>query len=383
MKKSILMATTAIVAAGFAADASAVDVEMYGQVNKAVMAFDDGRDTEWNIVDNDNSSTRFGMKGSQTLDNGLTASVLFENEMQSNSSDAIVQNNTGASTTPTGASSTPTGSAATFTERHARVGLAGDWGAVFLGQMSTATDSVTEQDLAGVNDVLRSRVKDLGGSLFFRNSSTGAGVDVDGDSSVTDDDVAALANNFDGNGRQDAVRYDTPIFYGFQGRISSAQGGDTDAGLYYDGKIDAFAVKGALGYVAFNDGTTSSADVLESQWSGSVSVKHDMGVAATVAYGERSLDNKTTGNDDPSFYYMKLGYAWDAFEVAADYGQYDDHITGTTTDHELSVFGLGAQYNMGNGVSVSGFYRYNDLDITGNSNVDELAIYGVNMRVKF
>ena len=76
MKKA-LFATSALAVAGFvAADASAVDVEMYGQVNKLFAVSDDGQNTETTVWDNDNSSTRFGMKGSQALDNGLTASVL-------------------------------------------------------------------------------------------------------------------------------------------------------------------------------------------------------------------------------------------------------------------------------------------------------------------
>lgn len=370
MKKTLL--TTTALVAGFVGAASAVETEMYGQVNKMILGVDDGQNTDISIADNDRSSTRIGVKGSQVLDNGLTASVLFEVEMQSNASDDLTQNQAGVGTG--NQSTTPLEPAADldFVERHARVGLAGEWGAVFVGQQSTATDSVTEQDLAGVSDMMGSDLKDIGGGFFFRNTA----------GALTTRTVDALDNNMDGNGRQDAIRYDSPIFNGFQARVSTAQGGDMDMGVFYSGKHDAFEVKGALGYVAFNDGATAATNVLESQMSGSVSVKHDSGVAGTVAMGQREVKNKAAGVEDPEFYYVKVGYAWDAFEVAADYGNHESQIAGLATDHEMDAMGLGAQYNMGNGVSLSAMYRQFDLDLTG-TNTEEMNIFGVGMRVKF
>lgn len=368
MKK--LLATTAIIAAaGFVAfDAAAVDVELYGQVNKGVMFFDDGQNTEFNVVDNDRASTRFGMKGEQALDNGLTASVLFEVEMQSNASDVLTQNS-GITV-----SATPTSAGGTFAERHARVGLAGDFGAVFVGQTSTATDGVAEQDLAGASDVMNSDIEDIGGGLFFRTSA----------GALTTVSINNATNNFDGNGRADVLRYDSPMFNGFQVRTSVAQGGDMDLGLFYKGKMDALDVKAALGYVANNDSASSTGLLqVEDQLSGSISVKHDNGVAATFAYGQQDLKNKATGQDDPSYYYVKLGYAWDAFEVAADYSKNSDINTAVAAGSpEVTHFGLGAQYNLGNGVSTSAYYKTFDYDVTG-TNTDEINLYGVNLRVKF
>lgn len=368
MKKTLVLAASAIAATGFgAADASAVDVELYGQVNKTVMSYDDGRDTEINFADNDNGSTRFGFKGSQSLDNGLTASVLFEVEMQSNASNALTQATTaGQSST---SSNAVTGA---FAERHARVGLGGDWGAVFMGQASSAADSSAEQDLAGAKDVSSSDLDDIGGGLFFRTSA----------GAVTAWSIATTTNNMDGLGRADAIRYDSPIFNGFQVRVSTIQGGDIDGAVYYHGKVDEFNVKGAVGYTSYNSAATAAADILDSQLSGSLSVGHDSGLAATVAYGERSLDKKTATNEDPSFWYVKLGYAWDQFELAADYGKHSDVITTTVTDHDVQYVGAAAQYNMGHGTSLAAYYKQFDLDMTG-TNTDAINLYGVNLRVKF
>jgi hypothetical protein len=291
--------------------------------------------------------------------------VLFEVEMQSNASDTLTQNTT-AST-----QSTPSSNGGAFAERHARVGLGGDWGAVFLGQASTATDGVAEQDLAGAGDVLGSDIEDIGGGLFFRTSA----------GALTANSIANRTDNMDG-GLGDAIRYDSPIFNGFQVRVSTVQGGDIDGAVFYHGKVDEFNVKGAVGYTSYNSAATTAADILDNQISGSLSVGHDSGLAATVAYGKQSLDKQTAGNDDPSYWYLKVGYAWDMFEVAADYAKHKNMDTTTTTDHEVQYLGAAAQYNMGHGTSVAAYYKQFDLDLTG-TNTDAINLYGVNLRVKF
>ncbi|MDD9912390.1 MAG: porin [Alphaproteobacteria bacterium] len=383
MKKTLL-ATTALAVSGFVAgEALAVDVELYGQVNKALMMVDDGSNTDFSVVDNDVSSTRFGMKGSQALDNGLTASVLFEGEVQDNASNSVTQNLTANQST---AASDP--AAAAFSSRHARVGLAGDWGAVFVGRQSTASDSVSEQDMVGVGDLMYSGPADIGGGYKIRTSTAGNALSATlTDSAIVSGStsVGTMADNYDGNSRANAIRYDSPIFNGFQGRASIAQGGDMDIAGYYNGKVQNVALKAALGYVMFNDAAAngpSAPNKLVSQLSGSLTAALDNGFAGTVAYGNRSLDNKTTGTDDPSFFYAKVGYSWDAFEIAADYGNYNDQVTSVTTDHELGTFGFGGQYNLGNGVSVAGMYRNYDADVTGIT-TEDIGVYAMSLRVKF
>jgi predicted porin len=395
MKKALL-ATTALAVAGVSSNAIAVDVELYGQVNKALMLFDDGVNTDFSVTDNDRSSTRFGLKGSQALDNGLTASVLLEMEVQDNPSNGDLQD--GVLNTDAQSSEVKDGSQANPETRHARVGLAGDWGAVFLGRQSTASDSVTEQDMAGVTDLMASDVRDIGGGIrvrtktanTFLNNTTLGTTSTPGSAATVYD----FTNNMDGNGRKNSVRYDSPIFNGFQGRISYANGGDIDLAAYYNGKWEEFMIKAAVGYVAFNDLATdtpssaASTDDLESQISGSVTVKHDSGIAGTLAIGERSLENKSTGVEDPSFYYAKLGYEWDAFQVAVDYGQWEDTFNpvGTAnfsaTDQTMDVMGIGGQYNMGHGVSLAAMYRNFDADITG-VETEQIDIYALSLRAKF
>jgi predicted porin len=365
MKKTLL-ATTAL--AFVAAHASAVDVELYGQVNKGLFGYNDGLDSNVVVIDNALSSTRFGMKGAQALDNGLTASVLFEGEMASNPSDSFTQASANGST---GTSTTPGNTSPSFSERQARVGLSGNFGGVYLGQQSTAIDGVLTQDLVGAQDVMTADYARVGGSIKFRNSAN----------TLQSFDVNDLASGI-AQSRTDSVRYDSPIFAGFQARASVAQGGDTEGAVFYDGAAGDFKLKGAAGVRMVNSSTTQASNFVERQYAASVSAAHTSGLGATVGYTRNDLDHKTSIADEAEGWYAKVGYAWDAFEVAADYGDNNNFRSAVASSDELTTYGLGAQYNLGNGVSVAGLYRTYDADVTGASTQD-IDLYGVNMRVKF
>lgn len=377
MKKTLL-ATSAL--ALVAATAGAVDVEMYGQVNKGIFGYNDGQDTNVMIVDNDYSTTRMGVKGAQGLDNGLTASVLYEMEMTNNNSASYTQDSAANTGTAKTVGNSASGSIST---RQARVGLSGNFGGVYLGQQSVATDGVLGADLAGAQDVMGQDVVSIGGALKFRNKATGKAFN-----GVTAND---LANGTFGDERADSLRYDSPIFAGFQGRASVQQGGDLDLAAFYDGAMGDFKVAGAAG-IQYNNNATGAATggmSVESTQGASLSVAHATGLAATVAYQTESLQGKPTTGDEAESLYAKVGYAWDAFEVAADYSSNENFGTSTAskTDRyrQLDAMGLAAQYNLGNGVSVAGLYRTFDAEVgaTTKTPTESIDLYGVNMRVKF
>ena len=373
MKKTLL--ATVAMTAFVAANASAVDVELYGQVNKGLFSYDDGHTTDTVVTDNAINSTRFGFKGAQALDNGLTASVLFETEMTSNPSNGFQQRNV------TTGSTTPFSTAPSFSERQARVGLSGNFGGVYLGQQSTAYDGVFTQDLAGAQDVMHRAFTEVGGGLGFRTKGTGAL-----NTAITPN---AMTTTLDEH-RDDSIRYDSPIWNGLQGRASIAQGGDLEMGAFYNGGLGDFKVAAAGGAYFENDNvdqrgapvTTLTNNADEAHYAASVSLAHSSGIAGTVAYTRDSLTRKTAGIDDPNTWYAKVSYSWNAFEVAADYGRAQDYRKTGLADDKLNSLGLGAQYNLTDGVSVAALYRNFDADVTGN-NTDGINLYGVNMHVKF
>ena len=67
----------------------ALEVKLSGQVNRAVMWADNGKDTSVLNVDNDNSSTRFSLTGSEQVNDSVTVGVVWENEFQSNASNNV------------------------------------------------------------------------------------------------------------------------------------------------------------------------------------------------------------------------------------------------------------------------------------------------------
>lgn len=378
MKKTLLATTAAVLVAGSAA---AVDVELYGQVNKGVFGVDDGHRTDVLVVDNARDSTRFGLKGAQALDNGLTASVLLEGELVDNASDGLVQRTSTAAPFATSPVNSANG---TFTSRQARVGMSGNFGGLYVGKQSTAIDGVYRQDLAGAGDVMGAAFNEIGGGFLFRNEVGGA---------LSGNTVNAMSSVFDEN-RANSLRYDSPIFAGFQGRLAVAQGGDLDASVFYDGGMGDFKVVGAAGYYWNNDDTTlaapltagaistNTANADEGHMAASVSVAHSSGLAATVAYQADELARKGAAIDDPNSWYAKVGYSWDAYEVAADYGKAKDYLKVGGAKDELRAMGLAAQYNLTDGVSLAALYRNFDAELTG-ADYEDINLYGVNMKVKF
>ena len=189
-------------------------------------------------------------------------------------------------------------------------------GTLWLGQGPTASDDSSEVDLAGTSLAGRSAVADLAGGLSFRASGTGA---------LSATTVGGVFNNLDGLGRDDRLRYDTPNFAGFVVSSSGVDGGEWDIGASYGAEFPAFMVAGKISYA--NQSATSSFP--EDLYSGSLSVRHQSGLNATVAAATADDDDST--RDAVTFRYGKLGYIRSIFPVGAsyfsiDYGQYDNSV---------------------------------------------------------
>ena len=94
------------------------------------------------------------------------------------------------------------------------------------------------------------------------------------------------------------------------------------------------------------------------------------------------MGTKTANAEEPEQWYAKASYAWDAYEVAADYGIASHYGAFTTNKSDIKTYGVGAQYNMGHGVSLSGMYRNYSADIT-RSSLQDIDLFVAGMRVKF
>ena len=70
--------------AGSVSNGNGNSVTLSGQINKAVMYFDDGKSEDMAVVDNDNSGTRFRILGSGKVNEAVSVGTALEVEFQDN-----------------------------------------------------------------------------------------------------------------------------------------------------------------------------------------------------------------------------------------------------------------------------------------------------------
>src|SRR5499433_2405543 len=285
-----------------------VKLTVSGQIDRGLLVFDDSHQTNLFHVDNDISSTRLRFIGEVVPDDDLKLNANLEFDLRSNASDRIdqTQKNTGVDTDTL------------FRIRRASVSLTSKtFGKFTIGQDATATDGVAEYDLSGTYITQESDVEALGGAMFFSP----------GDHLGTRRRMNQIFANFDG-GRDDEIRYDTPTFYGFNLQASLAQGsgpgapnqtgnlqdstGRFEVALHYKDEIEGTKIEAGVGYQdrkGLNPKNPAAGAIFEnfdSEIVGSASVLFPFGLSATVAAGERQMQNND--RNDPFTYYAKLGY---------------------------------------------------------------------------
>jgi hypothetical protein len=273
-----------------------VSLQVYGQVNKALLIFDDGVDSDAFIVDNDQSGSRIGFKGSASVKPGWTAGFNIELDIQDAASDQVSQGDDEGN-----------GGLDQILIRQNYVFIESErFGRISLGQQSSATD--------GINEVV------LGGSLtdssdifssFTVRTVSGA------DTGVT---IDKFIDNFDGP-RQDVVRYDSPSIYGF---IVSASWGDNDfadVAIRFKKEWNSIRIAAGAGYQVLSEEAGDREIV-----SGSFSAMHiPSGLYVALSGGNVTFGD---GSDDGSFYYTQLGIEkkflpYGSTTIYADYGVYD------------------------------------------------------------
>ncbi|MEE8444048.1 MAG: porin, partial [Alphaproteobacteria bacterium] len=347
--------------AGFAAPATAqeiasgndkVKLSISGQINRGVLYADDGTESNFMHVDNDNSSTRFRFIGSAKYDDEITVGTQMEVQIESDSTANINidGSNTGGSTG--------------FSERklelffdHTRMGR------LWLGQGDTASNGTSEVDLSGVGVIGYSGVTDLAGGIDFGGIGSGT-------------QVGDVFSNFDGLSRDDRIRYDTPSFSGFKLSASSAEGNKHDFAARFSGDLG-----GGLKLAAAAAWAKSA--TLDSQINGSLSVLHDSGFNVTFAGGQRTFRDPAR-IEDPVFYYAKLGYLWTGgigdTAFAVDWEQANDVAVD---DDEATTFGIFLVQKVAS--IATEFYigaRNYQLDRPG-TNFDDVRAVLAGARIKF
>ena len=351
-----------------------VSLKLYGHANRAWLWADDGDSSDHYFVDNDNSSSRMGALAEARVTDDITFGGRFEIEYQSNPSNVVNQDdkNPGDSGDGNG-----------FDERWIDAQIASArLGKLYIGKGSTASDDTAEIDLSGTGVVATSSIEDMAGGIRFYDDDT---------NTLSSTTIAKIFDNFDGLGRRNRVRYDSPVFWGFslQGSVLSDGG---DVALKYASRWgENWKFAAAVAYA--NPQATGDGDTIDDQFNGSASLLHSSGLNLTVAGAYADLKHDLTNpdgsdrSDDPTFYYAKLGYRGRLFKVgetrfSVDYGRNDDRdqeddeatTAGAAIVQDFSQFGM--EYYLA--------YRWHELDRgEGSTDFDDIQTVMSGVRVKF
>lgn len=323
-----------------------VSLQVYGQVNKGLLVWDDGVDSDAFVVDNDASGSRFGLNGSAKFKPGWTSGYLIEFDVQDAASDKV--NNGDVSTgagrkvgDETNSFFNPSVNSGEILIRQNNFYMENEQlGRITVGRGSTSADGAYEVVLG--NSLRNSDIK-IGNSFAVRRS--------DGSwSAYKLSDSAQAGGSFAGNLDpmfDELIRYDSPSLYGF---ILSAAWGENDyadIALRFKKDFGAVRIAAALAYqwdttrdarlasINPNTGTVSTyspthRDNDESEtFGGSASIMHvPTGLYLAFAAAERDFADPTL-HADPSYWYVQGGIEkkilpYGSTTVFGEYGDYSD-----------------------------------------------------------
>lgn len=323
-----------------------VSLEISGHVNEAIMAWDDGEESNIYVVTNDTSRTRFRFKGKAKITEDWEAGYLLEIGVRSARSDRVDQ-------------LSDDGVDNGFDIRHTTWYVKSKtYGQVNVGRTDMATESITEINLANTGDAAKnSDVEDYFAGFQLRSSTGDGGLsDIEWRRLIKDDAIQPGEGN-----RRELVKYTTPSFAGFTATTAWAEDDSWDAALRYAGEFSGFKIAAGFGYgentdaVGGGDGSTEAGnatciendidldggDAECNQYGGSVSVMHEAsGLFVTFGAGrfadERIDDAGSTFegvanvDDESDFYAFQAGIEqkWMPLGKTTVYGEYFKHEGG-------------------------------------------------------
>jgi predicted porin len=332
-----------------------------------LLIWDNGDNSDVYVVDNDAITSVVGFKGSATMREGWKAGYKLEMAVQDASSNAVSE----TEDDPPDNLSIREGYVYIESERLGRVGL---------GQQLLAADGVAGVTLA---NTLVSGAPDHSGNMRIGGS--------------TDVVLSEVASHF-GVGRNDAVRYDTPTFYGF---IGSATWGDDDywdVDLRFAREWNSIKLAAAIGYSHFDDsfndpdGFDTALGYGADIFSGSISIMHvPTGLFASFAAGRKELNDFVDAEGD--FFYTQFGVerTWLPYGITTfygEYGNYNDLLTlqpqdVDVNDSEANRWGIGVvQHFDSAAMDVYAAGTFWDFEIPGEITEDMSTVL-LGARIKF
>jgi hypothetical protein len=317
-----------------------VSLTVSGQINEAVMFWDDGVESNINQVTNETYRGRFRFVGNAKIDANWSAGYLLEIGYRGGRQDQTSQ------LTDEGASNN------TLDVRHSAWWLQHkQLGKVWVGQTTQAADGITEINLANVVSG-NAQMTDWIGAMnltrsngnFTSGSRNAAGLTYSNLSNGTRPGSALGEGD-----RFNVVKYETPALMGFIGSASWGEDDMWDVALRYAGEFNGIKIGAGIAYTEWTDASGAAstrgcaflngADASCDEIGLSASIMHvPTGLYLTGAYGQQNDDNLKKLNafarDTREFYYIQGGIEQKFFPVGKTtlFGEYYDGDFGTLTN---------------------------------------------------
>ena len=359
-----------------------VSLKVSGWVNKLLLFWDDGEDSDAYVTDSGNSSSRFRFTGSGKISSDLSAGFKVEIEFDTAESSSVNQlDDDGDSTN------------GALDLRNAEWWIKSkQLGKLTMGQGSTATDNLILLELGGTG-VISSPTFSVGRGFFLRDSATGALAN-----RKWTDVVSGTGGLFDTT-RRDHIRYDTPSIAGFV--LSAAWGEDDfwDVALSYKGKSKDFVYAARVGYLEDRDETNTQVNTflsVASAW------HRPSGLFLTLNYAHKTFDGTNRDHLKDRDFFRALGgirQRWSSLGDTSIYGEYVDANDaaeglgveaggvdlGTITGSETNIYGIGIVQRIdAAAMELYASYRHWETDLEGvDFDAGDFDTVAVGARIKF
>lgn len=371
-----LMAAVAPAQAGSVNSGDKVSISLSGQINKAFLYFDDGKETETAIVDNDNSGSRFRIVGSGKVNEATSVGTIMEVEFQDNESNKLVLDDSNAAGNTTTNAATDTFGQTFFNQRRMEAYIdSKPIGRLSIGQGPTASDGTAETNLSGAGLA-------AGGGIFFLIGTANIRDSSQADNTFGSTTWGGAFTNLDGASRTDRVRYDSPNFAGFKVATSYLSDGRADAALSYGGKMAGFTVNAKASYL----NSAAASTTVDSQWVVSGAAEHNSGLNVRGHFGQADKAPGNTNTKKTTAWNISGGYdakltSYGETSFAIGYTVTED-ITANGQEANMIDFGV-VQHLSGVGTELYVGAQLMEYDDATSTNFENATAIFAGTRIKF
>lgn len=350
---ALLLGASAASALEIKSGSDKVQLQLSGEVNRAVMYADDGLDDKFFHVDNTHSETKVGLSGEIAATECLTAGGNLEFKWQDNPSIAVSMEE----------ESIAGEFEAELIELYFAHSTAGK---LTVGKGSAASDESSEIDLSGTDMIGNAGVADMGGGFAFYDTAAGAYSD------FTAESVFHGGISTEGLGKINRVLYETPDFGGFTFGASAGESETVDFSVSYSGEFNGNQLEAKAAWSNPGEGWT--------QINGAASLLLDSGLNFTVAASAKDVEDMPADGDDPTMFYGKIGYTTDKIcptgptSISVDYGIFNN-AAALDIGQEATAMGVQLVHELSNySTALFAGYRLFSLEDSTGADYEDISV---------